>query len=70
VALYRIDEGYLRTDVIIDPTTYAYLGHRAIVVKDHTSKGTDGTIRSVKGQIAGWSAQLATAIVDQPGAGR
>jgi hypothetical protein len=70
VALYRIDEGYLRTDVIIDPTTYAYLGHRAIVVKNHTSTGTDGAIRSAKGQILGWSAQLATAIVDQPGAGR
>lgn len=70
VALYRIDEGYLRTDVIVDPTTYAYLGHRAIAVKDHTSTGDDGTSRFVKGQILGWSAQLTTAIVDQPGASR
>ncbi|GAA4635733.1 hypothetical protein GCM10023196_082370 [Actinoallomurus vinaceus] len=70
VALYRIDEGYLRTDVIIDPTTYAYLGHRAIAVKDHTSTGGDGTAHFAKGQILGWSAQLATAIVDRQGAHR
>ncbi|WP_131738141.1 CU044_5270 family protein [Actinomadura roseirufa] len=70
VALYRIDEGYLRTDVIIDPATYAYLGHRAIAVNDHASTGTEGTSRSKKGQILGWSAQLATAIVDRSGARR
>ncbi|GAB3988636.1 hypothetical protein GCM10029978_111550 [Actinoallomurus acanthiterrae] len=70
VALYRIDEGYLRTDVIIDPATYAFLGHRAIAVKDHTSTGTDGSSRFKKGQILGWSAQLTTAIVDQPGVSR
>jgi hypothetical protein len=69
VALYRIEEGYLRTDVIIDPTTYAYLGHRDIAVRDHTSTGTDGTARSRKGQILGWSAQLTAAIVDRSGAG-
>ncbi|WP_149261059.1 CU044_5270 family protein [Actinomadura sp. K4S16] len=67
VALYRIDEGYLRTDVIIDPTTFAYLGHRAMAVKDHTSTGGDGTARFTKGQKLGWSAQLGTAIVDRPG---
>ncbi|MEV5749948.1 CU044_5270 family protein [Actinoallomurus sp. NPDC052308] len=70
VALYRIDEGYLRTDVIVDPTTYAYLGYRSITVKAHTSTDERGTTRVAKGQILGWSAQLATAIVDQPGAHR
>jgi hypothetical protein len=67
VGLYRIEEGYLRDDIIVNPVTYAYMGDRAIAIRDHATLGTDGDTRSVKGQILGWSAQLATAIVDHPG---
>ncbi|NUW45139.1 CU044_5270 family protein [Nonomuraea rhodomycinica] len=64
VTLYRVGSGYLRDEIFIDPETYAYLGYRTVVVRDHEDHGS--TVR--KGQILGWDAQLKGAIVDKAGA--
>ncbi|MDL4773886.1 CU044_5270 family protein [Actinomadura xylanilytica] len=63
ITLYRIRGGYLREEILIDPTTYAYLGHRDIVVKDLTEDGED--LR--KGDIMSWSSLVKAVVVDQPG---
>jgi hypothetical protein len=67
VTLYRIVEGYLRSEIMVDPDTYAYLGFRFIAVRDHVSRGLDAERRSRKGQILGWGGLLGAAIVDKPG---
>ncbi|MEU6714542.1 hypothetical protein ABZ897_24000 [Nonomuraea sp. NPDC046802] len=63
VTLYRIHTGYLREEVFIAPKTYAYLGFRTIVIRDHDVNGDKGK----KGEIRNWGAQLEAAIVDKPG---
>ncbi|MBN6053558.1 CU044_5270 family protein, partial [Nonomuraea sp. RK-328] len=62
VTLYRVG-GHLRDEIFVDPETYAYLGYRTVVVRDHERLGT--SVR--KGQILGWDAQLKAAIVDKAG---
>ncbi|MFG1967418.1 CU044_5270 family protein [Nonomuraea sp. NPDC049028] len=63
VTLYRVGNGYLRDEIFIDPETYAYLGYRTVVIRDH--KELFSAVR--KGQILGWDAQLKGAIVDEAG---
>jgi hypothetical protein len=67
VTLYRIEEGYLRREIMVDPVTYEYLGFRSIAIKNHVSKGLDRDLHSKKGQILGWGALLKTATVDKAG---
>ncbi|NUW35067.1 CU044_5270 family protein [Nonomuraea sp. SMC257] len=62
VTLYRVS-GHLRDEIFIDPRTYAYLGYRTVVTRDHDDHGSQ--LR--KGQILGWDAQLRGAIVDKAG---
>jgi hypothetical protein len=61
--------GWLRLEIILDPTTYRYLGARHVVTRDHfipnTPSGSKGT-RFHKGQVLVSRAQLALAIVDAP----
>ncbi|GII56851.1 hypothetical protein Pth03_52400 [Planotetraspora thailandica] len=67
VTLYRIEEGYLRSEIMVNPKTYEYMGFRFIAIKDHVSRGTDGDLHTEKGQILGWGGLLKAAIVDEPG---
>ncbi|HEX2315635.1 MAG TPA: CU044_5270 family protein, partial [Thermomonospora sp.] len=67
VTFHRFEEGYLRTEIMIDPRTQAYMGYRVVAVRDHVSRGTDGERRIAKGHILGWGAVVRTAIVDRPG---
>lgn len=69
VALYRIEEGYLRTEIIIDPATYTYMGFRNIAIRNGPkTMGESGErSQSRKGEVLGWGATLKTAIVDKPG---
>ncbi|WP_141581636.1 CU044_5270 family protein [Actinomadura sp. WMMA1423] len=64
VTLYRVENGYLRSEIFIDPKTYAYLGFRAMVVKDHREPGL---LPVKRGQITGWGALTASAFVPKPG---
>jgi hypothetical protein len=65
VTLYRVADGYLRSEIIVDPKTYSYLGFRAIAVQDHREEG----LRPVKrGQIIGWGSLMTATFVTKPGA--
>ncbi|WP_339155277.1 CU044_5270 family protein [Actinomadura luteofluorescens] len=64
VTLYRVENGYLRSEILIDPRTYAYLGFRAIAVKDHREPGL---LPLKRGQITGWGALTASSFVAKPG---
>jgi hypothetical protein len=61
--------GWLRLEIILDSTTYRYLGARHVVTRDHfipdTPSGSKGT-RFRKGQVLVSSAQVALAVVDAP----
>lgn len=66
VAVFFIIEGWLKSEILLDPVTYAYRGHRSIAVKDHTSPASPRwTIK--KGTIESQSARLAAGFVDRPG---
>jgi hypothetical protein len=64
----RGSSGWLRLEVILDPSTGRYLGARHIVTRDHfipdmpSGKGT----RVRKGEVLISTAQLALAVVDAP----
>ncbi|NDU72335.1 hypothetical protein GWI34_06810 [Actinomadura sp. DSM 109109] len=64
VTLYRIGNGYLRSEIFIDPKSYAYLGFRTIAVKDHREPGLAAVKR---GQITGWGALMASSFVSKAG---
>jgi hypothetical protein len=66
LAVSMIIEGYIRQEVLLDRASYAYLGERSVVTKNHT--GDDAGIGTVKkGTIDVFSVRLAAAFVDQPG---
>ncbi|WP_204076562.1 CU044_5270 family protein [Planotetraspora phitsanulokensis] len=67
VTLYRIVEGYLRSEIIVNPKTYEYMGFRFIAVKNHVSAGLDMSLHTKKGQILGWGGLIKAAVVDKPG---
>lgn len=67
LALGRVQEGWLHEEVLIDRTTYAYLGERSIAIKTHTSKGLDGSWTVRKGTVQILAARLKAGIVDKAG---
>jgi hypothetical protein len=70
LAVSRVVWGYIREDVLLDRTSYAYLGDRNVVIKDHTGDagtGEHGTWTVKKGTIDVLSVRLAAAFVDRPG---
>jgi hypothetical protein len=62
-----VQEGYLKEEILVSPSTFAYLGLEEIAVKDHALVALDGTFHMVKGQVLSWQAQLASGIVSQAG---
>ncbi|WP_327102129.1 CU044_5270 family protein [Nonomuraea glycinis] len=64
ITLYHVLDGYLRDEIFVNPKTYAYLGYRTIVVKDHKD-GPFGTMK--KGEIHNWDALIKAAVVDKAG---
>jgi hypothetical protein len=60
-------DGYDKREIVINPTTYAYMGEKSVAIKDYTLTGTDGTRYIKAGQVLGWVALLNLAIVDKPG---
>ncbi|HEX2312798.1 MAG TPA: CU044_5270 family protein [Thermomonospora sp.] len=68
ITVGRVSEGYLRTEVMIDPATYAYLGERVTAIRDHTSEATDGTWTVKKGAVLNLETRTpAGRVVDRPG---
>jgi hypothetical protein len=67
LGFYLVLEGYYKLELVIDPTTYAYMGSKEVVIRDHAMVGTDGTRYVKKGHVLGWAALLGQAIVDKPG---
>ncbi|MEU8119071.1 CU044_5270 family protein [Spirillospora sp. NPDC049024] len=57
-------EGWAKDEVLLDPSTYAYQGHRTTVAKDHTMP--DGG-RFLTGAVESYSVRLAAGVVDRPG---
>lgn len=69
VAFARTDQFGERTSIILDPTTYAYLGTRQDVARAHTWKPQTGKPFTTKpGTILSWYAELTQKIVAAPGA--
>lgn len=67
VTFYRIEEGYLRTEIMVDPVSHQYLGFRAIAVRNHLSKADDGNRLRKRGDILGWGGLVKVGFVDKPG---
>lgn len=60
-------EGWLRQEVLLDPVTYAYRGHRATAIKDHKLPGRRSEWTLKAGTIESQSVRLAAEFVDRPG---
>jgi hypothetical protein len=63
IGLYMIQTHFWKTEIIINPRTYTYMGLMEVAVKTHTEYG-----RLVhKGQIRTWGATIGSAIVKKAG---
>lgn len=67
LGFWRVVEGYLKQELVIDPVTYTFMGDEDVAVADHAMVGTDGTRDVKKGHVMGWVAVLGIAIVQRPG---
>ncbi|WP_045746579.1 CU044_5270 family protein [Actinoplanes rectilineatus] len=67
IALTWTVEGYLKKDLLFDPRTYALIGDRMVAVKDHVSRGDDGTRRIKAGDVFRLVVRNRSGIVDRPG---
>ena len=70
LAVSTVIEGYVRQEVLLDRASYAYLGERSVVTKDHTGEGgtgEHGTWTVKKGTIDVFSVRVAAGFVDRPG---
>jgi hypothetical protein len=67
LGFYMVLDGWQKHELVINPTTYSYMGEKWIALKAHTSVATDGTRYIKKNQVLGWDALLASAIVRHAG---
>jgi hypothetical protein len=67
LGFYMVIDGWQKHELVINPVTYSYMGDEWIAVRAHTSVATDGTRYIKKGQVLGWAALLASAIVKHAG---
>ena len=67
IGVYMVEAGWLKQELVINPLTYQFMGSETVAARAHVSIGTDGTRHIRSGQVLGWMALLATAIVDRPG---
>ena len=51
LGFWRVGEGYLKQQLVIDPVTYTFLGYEDVAVADHAMVGTDGTRYVKKGHV-------------------
>jgi hypothetical protein len=67
LAFTVIENGWAKSEILISPTTYAYLGQQLTANRAYTSVASDGTQHYRKGQLLGWQAVLAAGIVQHAG---
>jgi hypothetical protein len=67
IAVARVQEGWLREEILLDPRTYRLIGERAVAIADHTNEALDGSWRIRKGTVQRYLVRSAAAIVDRPG---
>lgn len=68
IALYMIQGGFLKKEIIVNPRTYIYMGVLWVAVKAHTEHGTNpAVLRLHKGSIVGWNAIISSGIVSRAG---
>jgi hypothetical protein len=67
VGFYAIEEGYLKTEIVINPTTYAYVGDKAVAIRSHTNVAADGIYHYHKGQLLDWTGLIQAGIVQHAG---
>lgn len=67
LGFYMVIDGHYKQEIVIDPTTYAFMGEKSVAIEDYTLTGTDGTRYIKTGQVLGWDSLLSLAIVDKPG---
>jgi hypothetical protein len=67
LGFYMVMDGWQKEELVINPTTYSYMGDEWVAVRAHTSVATDGTRYIREGQVLGWEALLAEALVQHAG---
>ncbi|TDB82249.1 CU044_5270 family protein [Micromonospora sp. KC721] len=67
IAVARVQDGWLRDEMLLDPETYRLIGERAVAIADHTTNALDGSSRIKKGTIQRLLVRNAAVIVDAPG---
>jgi hypothetical protein len=67
LGFYLVVDGWYKHELVINPVTYRYMGDKTVAVRAHADVATDGTREIRKGQVLGWEALLAAAIVRRPG---
>jgi hypothetical protein len=67
LGLYQVQDGWLKQEILVDPSSYAYAGQIRSAVADHSSTALDGTTTVTKGELLDDEAVVATAIVAAPG---
>ncbi|GAA2117494.1 CU044_5270 family protein [Actinomadura alba] len=61
-------EGWLRTELLLEPGTYRYLGIRDVAIRDHEEKMTwNSSFKASAGEVVHAEYALETAVVDRPG---
>ena len=67
LGFWNLTEGYIKYEIVIDPTTYHYMGSKEVVVKDHLDTAAPGPRLIKVGKVLNWQALLGDAIVQNPG---
>jgi hypothetical protein len=67
LGFYMVVDGWQKHELVINPSTYTYMGDEWVAVRSHQDVGTDGTRSISKGQVLGWEALLEEAIVSRAG---
>ncbi|MBA8952339.1 CU044_5270 family protein [Actinomadura namibiensis] len=67
IAVSVVEEGWIRLDVLLDPKTYVYRGHRSVAVADHQDRQSEGGWAIRKGTVDSQSARQVAGFVDRPG---
>jgi hypothetical protein len=67
LGFWNLTEGYIKYEIVIDPTTYHYMGSKEVAVKDHLDTAAPGPSLIKAGTLLNWQALLGDAIVQKPG---
>ncbi|GAA4932726.1 hypothetical protein HD597_000461 [Nonomuraea thailandensis] len=63
----RTEDCWVRHEILLDPSTYAYRGGRVVAVADHSKFMGDAKAFIKRGAILSLSLPIGAGITDQPG---